>query len=223
MVRHVETGTCGPRLCDETTCNKIGEYCDSGDRRVPEPFVKTTARRARPTPDCKSLSCIQSEALRLRGSHPHACACRPVALTAIAYRRRTLFCIGHRRAVVFARLPWCLPHPVRQTCAASTANAGAQSILCSAVRAAREWLDRRGAQRLGHERLSQSRLGRQSRGRGLQGFKAPNAHRGRACSPTWTFSRRASCAPTLVVHRTIAATSRTPPRTSTIDRATAVS
>jgi len=69
---NVETGKCGPKGCSEATCNGPGEYCDqvSGECRTER---RKNGESCAAHSDCKSLSCIESAALRLKVPSARVC------------------------------------------------------------------------------------------------------------------------------------------------------
>ncbi len=68
----VETGTCVAKLCDETECNQLGEYCDQGTGEC-RTVRKDNGEACAAHSDCKSQSCIESAALRLTVTAPRVC------------------------------------------------------------------------------------------------------------------------------------------------------
>ncbi len=69
---NVQTGICGPKLCDESTCNQAGEYCDEGTGEC-RTERKNNGDACAGHGDCKSLSCVESSALRLTVTSPRVC------------------------------------------------------------------------------------------------------------------------------------------------------
>ncbi len=68
----VETGKCVAKGCSEATCNDPGEYCDqvSGECRTER---RKNGESCAAHSDCKSLSCIESAALRLTVASARVC------------------------------------------------------------------------------------------------------------------------------------------------------